>query len=229
MSKHKHQDITETPNEGQVTDRPTDQEAGGPARAEPDSGAGAIEARATAAEERASAAEAKAAAAESRAAELEAEVSSLKDQYLRKLADYENFRKRMFREKEDAVQYANSQILGDLVAVLDDFERAIKSSELSRDFSSLHDGVGMIQKNLLSTLAGKYGLTHFESVGAAFDPNVHEAVMSEPGDCPEPTVVEEFIKGYKLRDRVLRSAKVKVRMPRPSGDSNEKTAPEAKA
>ncbi|MCP5454113.1 MAG: nucleotide exchange factor GrpE [Spirochaetaceae bacterium] len=227
MSKHKNQDITETPNEGQVTDRPTDQAAGGPARAEPDSGA--FEARATAAEAKAATADAKAAAAEARVAELEAEVSSLKDQYLRKLADYENFRKRMFREKEDAVQYANSQILGDLVAVLDDFERAIKSSELSRDFSSLHDGVGMIQKNLLSTLAGKYGLTHFESVGAAFDPNVHEAVMSEPGDCPEPTVVEEFIKGYKLRDRVLRSAKVKVCMPRPSGDSNEQTAPEAKA
>lgn len=209
MSKHKHQDTVETTNEGQVTDQASE--------------------RAEAAEAKAAAAEARASAAEAKAAELEAEVSSLKDQYLRKLADYENFRKRMFREKEDAVQYANSQILGDLVTVLDDFERAIKSSELSRDFASLHDGVGMIQKNLLSTLAGKYGLSRFESVGTAFDPNVHEAVMSEPGDCEEPTVVEEFIKGYKLRDRVLRSAKVKVCMPRPSGDSNEKSAPEANA
>ncbi len=222
MSKHKHQDIPETQNEGQVTDQSRERTAGSPSQATPDSGADAVEARVKAAE-------AKAAAAEAKAVELEAEVSSLKDQYLRKLADYENFRKRMFREKEDAVQYANSQILVDLVAVLDDFERAIKSSELSKDFASLHDGVGMIEKNLLSTLVGKYGLARFESVGTAFDPNVHEAVMSEPGDCPEPTVVEEFIKGYKLRDRVLRSAKVKVRMPRPSGDSNEKSEPEANA
>ena len=140
-------------------------------------------------------------------------MSSLKDQYLRKLADYENFRKRMFREKDDAVQFANSQLLADLVSVLDDFDRAVSSSEKSRDFQSLHDGVDMIRRQLLSLLESKYGLSRFESMGESFDPNHHEAVMSEPGQCDEPTVVEEYSKGYRLRDRILRSAKVKVRMP----------------
>ena len=144
---------------------------------------------------------------------LQTEVSSLKDQYLRKLADYENFRKRMFREKDDAVQFANSQLLTDLVSVLDDFDRAVSSSETSRDFQSLHDGVDMIRKQLLGLLESKYGLSRFESMGEPFDPNHHEAMMSEQGPCDEPTIVEEYSKGYRLRDRILRSAKVKVRMP----------------
>ena len=161
-----------------------------------------------------------------RITELEAEVSTLKDQYLRKLADYENFRKRMFREKDDAIQYANSQILSDLVAVVDNFDRAVQSSETSMDFRSLHNGVDMIRTSLLGLLEGKYGLARFDSLGAVFDPNIHEAVMSESGDCAEPTVVEEFVKGYKLRDRVLRSAKVKVRMPAPQAEATraEETA-----
>lgn len=160
---------------------------------------------------------------------LEAEVSSLKDQYLRKLADYENFRKRMFREKDDAVKYANSQLLADMVTVIDDFDRAVLSSEQSRDFQSLHDGVDMIRKNLLGMLDRKYGLVRFDSLGTVFDPNVHEAVMSESGQCAEPTIVEEYIKGYKLRDRILRSAKVKVRMPSLSGDADDETTQEEKA
>jgi len=164
-----------------------------------------------------------------RIAALEAEVSALKDQYLRKLADYENFRKRMFREKEDSVKYANSQILGDLVTIMDDFDRAVQSSELSKDFNSLHNGVDMIRKTMLGMLEGKYGLERFDSLGTAFDPNMHEAVMSESGDCDEPQVIEEFIKGYRLRDRILRSAKVKVRMPQPGGAVNEETTNEAKA
>ncbi len=153
---------------------------------------------------------------------LQAEVSSLKDQYLRKLADYENFRKRMFREKDDAVQFANSQLLTDLVSVLDDFDRAVSSSETSRDFQSLHDGVDMIRRQLLGLLESKYGLARFESLGEPFDPNHHEAMMSEQGECDEPTVVEEYSKGYRLRERILRSAKVKVRMPAAgaSADSN---------
>jgi molecular chaperone GrpE len=153
--------------------------------------------------------------AASRITALEGEVSSLKDQYLRKLADYENFRKRMFREKEDSVQYANTQILSDLVGVVDDFDRAVRSSETSRDFQALHDGVDMIRKRLLGLLESKYGLAGFSSEGELFDPNLHEAVMSEQGDCEEPVVVEEFVKGYRLRDRIVRSAKVKVRMPAP--------------
>jgi len=162
---------------------------------------------------------------DARIAELEGELSSLKDQYLRKLADYENFRKRMFREKDDAVQYANAQLLGDLVAVLDNFDRAIGSSEISRDFQVLHDGVDMIRRGLLSTLEGKYGLSRFESLGRPFDPHLHEAMMSEEGDCEEPVVAEEYSTGYRLRERVLRSAKVKVRMPRSGMAGGPASAP----
>lgn len=164
-----------------------------------------------------------------RIAALESEISALKDQYLRKLADYENFRKRMFREKEDSVKYANTQILGDLVTIVDDFDRAVQSSELSKDFNSLHNGVDMIRKTLLGLLESKYGLERFDSLGSAFDPNMHEAVMSEQGECVEPCVIEEFIKGYRLRDRILRSAKVKVRMPLPDGAAHEETTNEEKA
>jgi molecular chaperone GrpE len=161
---------------------------------------------------------------DTRIAGLETEVSSLKDQYLRKLADYENFRKRMFREKDDAVQFANTQLLIDLVTILDDFDRAVNSTETSRDFQALYDGVDMIRRQLLNTLETKYGLARFDSLNEPFDPNRHEAMMSEPGPCDEPQVVEEYVKGYKLRDRILRSAKVKVRMPVDSTDQPDRTA-----
>lgn len=174
----------------------------------PDSQTGSPEAEVKAAEAAAALAE-----RDAKIKALEEEVSSLKDQYLRKLADYENFRKRMFREKDDAVQYANSQLLTDLVAVIDDFDRAILSSETSRDFQSLHDGIDMIRKGMLSMLESRYGLQRFESLNKAFDPNCHEAMMSMPGDCSEPTIVEEYCKGYRLKDRILRTAKVKVCMP----------------
>lgn len=150
---------------------------------------------------------------DARIAELENELADQKDQYLRKLADYENFRKRMYREKDDAIQYANTKILEDIAGILDDFERAIKSTEISQDFKALHDGVDMIRKNMSSIMENKYGLSRIESVGLVFDPNVHEAMMTHKGECEEPTVSEEFQAGYRLKERVLRPAKVKVMMP----------------
>jgi len=168
--------------------------------------------------------EARVAETQKRVADLQKENSELKDQYLRKLADYENFRKRMFREKEDAIQFANTSILQDLLGVLDDFDRAIQSSEVSRDFQVLHDGIGMVRNRMLSTLEGKYGLARYESAGEKFDPNIHEAVAMEQGAVEEPEVAEEFLKGYKLNGRVLRAAKVKVRMP---GNEAKGSAPEA--
>jgi molecular chaperone GrpE len=190
----------------------------------PDTSGKTVDGKASGASEALLLAEQKLGAGEAKIAALEAEVSSLKDQYLRKLADYENFRKRMFRDKEDAVQYANTQILVDLVGVVDNFDRAVQSSETSMDFQSLHDGVDMIRKSLLGLLEGKYGLSRFDSLGNPFDPNMHEAVMSERGDCEVPVIVEEFVKGYKLHDRIVRSAKVKVCMP--AQDAAATTGPE---
>jgi len=151
---------------------------------------------------------------EARIASLEAELSNYKDQYLRKAAEFENFRKRMNREKQDAIDFANQNLLLDLIPVIDDFERAIKSSESSRDFDGLYEGINLIEKRLVSQLENKWGLVRFESAGAPFDPNRHEGIMVEKSaEVTEPTVSEDFVKGYTLKDRVVRSAKVKVLMP----------------
>ncbi|GHT49759.1 protein GrpE [Spirochaetia bacterium] len=150
--------------------------------------------------------------------QLEAKVAELNDQYLRKAADFENYRKRMFKEKQDAIDFANQGLLVDLIAVLDDFERAIKaaaaSAKTENDFTAFYDGVSMIEKRLVGDLESKWGLKRFESVGTPFDPNRHEAMMMEKSaDANEAVVAEEFAKGYILKERVIRSAKVKVLMP----------------
>jgi len=142
---------------------------------------------------------------------LKKEISDLKDQYLRKAADFDNFRKRIQKEKEESIRYGNQNILADLVNVVDDFERAIKSSESSRDFDNFHQGISMIEQQLVSTLERKYGLKRLESLGTPFNPEHHEAISREEG--PEGhalVVVEEFQKGFHLHERVLRTAKVKV-------------------
>lgn len=153
-------------------------------------------------------------ALQERVAELEAENSDLKNQYLRKQADMENYRKRMIRDKEDAVSYANQQLLLDLTAIIDDFERAISSAEESRDYDAFHNGVVLIEKQLTGMLERKWGLVRFDSEGTEFDPQKHEAVTTEPRkDHENSMILEEYQKGYMLHDRVLRSAKVKVSMP----------------
>jgi molecular chaperone GrpE len=146
-----------------------------------------------------------------RIAELEAELSELKDQYLRKQADFENTRKRIAREKEDAIAFANKQLLLDLITIIDDFERAILSAEESRDFDSFHDGVELIEKQFTGMLERKWGLKRFESAGEPFDPQKHEALTTEAvDDHDQSMVLEDYQKGYFLHDKVLRSAKVKV-------------------
>jgi molecular chaperone GrpE len=163
---------------------------------------------------------------EEKIAELEAKLAEANDNYLRKAADFENFRKRMNQEKAAAIEYANQTLLLDLVTVIDDFERAIKSAETQREaagtdsaqiaagYNSLYDGIGMIEKNLVSQLENKWGLKRFDSAGEPFDPNRHEAIMMEKSaELEEPVVAEDFIKGYTLKDRVIRPAKVKVVMP----------------
>ena len=145
---------------------------------------------------------------------LETEVNDLKDQLLRKQADFENFRKRLIREREDAVRFANSNLLLDLVEVIDNFERAIKSSEDSKDFDVFHQGIELIEKQFTSMLESKYGLKRFESKDEDFDPERHQAIAAEEVmDLDRQIVLEDFQKGYMLHDRVLRHAKVKVAMP----------------
>jgi molecular chaperone GrpE len=145
---------------------------------------------------------------------LEAQVAELKDQYLRKAADFENFRKRMNQEKQSAIDYANQSLLLDIIPIIDDFERAIKSADDSEDFASFHEGVSMIEKRLINDLANKWGLKRYDSANQPFNPEIHEAIMMDKSaDVSEPTVSDDFLKGYMLKDRVVRAAKVKVLMP----------------
>ena len=145
---------------------------------------------------------------------LEAEKAEMKDQFLRKAADFDNFRKRLIRDKEDAVSFANTSLLTDLIDVLDDFERAEEAAKKSKDFDTLANGVDLIEKRLMGLLEKKWGLTKYVPVNEAFDPEKHEALMmTESSDVKEPTVAEVFQNGYILHGRVIRHAKVKVSMP----------------
>jgi len=147
-------------------------------------------------------------------ADLEAKLADLNDQYLRKAADFENFRKRMNREKQELTDFANQNLLLDLLPVIDDFERAIKSAETSKDFASFYEGIAMIEKRLTADLENKWGLKRFNSEGEPFDPNRHEALqMEKTAGISEAVVKDDYVKGYMLKDRVIRFAKVKVLVP----------------
>jgi len=160
---------------------------------------------------------------EAKTADLSAQLDEMRDQLLRKTADFDNYRKRMNQEKQKAIDFANESLLLDIIPVMDDFERAIQSAETSEELKELPagkamlDGITMIEKQLVSKLENKWGLKRFNSAGEAFDPNKHEAMLMEKSpDIQEPVVQEDFIKGYMLKDRVIRAAKVKVLMPESS-------------
>ena len=146
--------------------------------------------------------------------DLKQENSELKDQYLRKHADFENYRKRMAREKADSVKYGNQELLKDLIEVIDNFDRAIKSAQDSQDFNSFRDGISMIEQQFTGMLESKWGLKKMACTGVEYDPNSHEALMmEESAEVDVPTVLEDFQAGYMLHERVLRPAKVKVGKP----------------
>ena len=156
--------------------------------------------------------------ADEKIAELEAQLAETRDQLLRKAADFDNFRKRMNQEKQSAIDFANQSLLLDIIPVIDDFERAIQAGESSTDFTAFLEGVKMIEKRLTSQLEAKWGLKRFNSAGEPFNPNMHEALMMEKSpDVSEAVVQEDFEKGYLLKDRVIRAAKVKVLMPEETG------------
>ncbi|MGI5067700.1 nucleotide exchange factor GrpE [Treponema denticola] len=162
---------------------------------------------------------------EKRIEELEAKCRDWQDQYLRKAADFENYRKRMIREKQEAIDYANGNLLLDLVQVLDDFDRAIDAGKTQGGESANNafvEGVVMIKNQMVSMLSSKYGLSYYPAKGEAFDPNLHEAVsMIQSPDVKEAVVGEELQKGYKLKERVIRHSKVMVLMPAEKQDEKK--------
>lgn len=142
------------------------------------------------------------------------EDSELKDKYwdrlLRAHADFENYKKRNEKERVDLLRYANEGLIADLLTIIDDFDRALNSTEEHKDFETLVTGVKMIRGHLDDLLKRK-GVTIIETVGAKFDPMKHEAMMHvETDEHPDNTVIEEVRRGYAIEDRVIRPAVVKV-------------------
>ena len=154
------------------------------------------------------------AALKARVEELEKTNAELKDQLLRRVADFDNYRKRAIQEKQDAFDYANTNLIKDLLESLDNFERTVEAAKTAQDVKSIADGVSMIARGLVSLLENKYEVTSYGAAGDAFDPELHEAIGSTEGEGDVAVVSAVYLKGYKLRGKVIRHAKVMVAMPK---------------
>lgn len=136
--------------------------------------------------------------------------SEYHDKMLRTMADMENLRKKLDRDRKDYVNYANREMIGDLLPVLDNFDRALKSVEKTEESAPYLQGVEMIYKQL-EELLKKQGLEEIKALGEPFNPHLHEAVQTEETDsCPEDTILDVIMKGYLFRGGMLRPSAVKV-------------------
>lgn len=145
--------------------------------------------------------------------EKEKEAKENYDRLLRTAADFENYKKRAAREKEDWTKFANEDLIRAILPFIDNLERAVNHAQKIADTGVLVEGVQLTLQQLLQAL-NKFGLSSFESVGKPFDPAMHEAMLVVETDKHEPNqVVEEFQKGYLLNDRLLRPATVSVSKP----------------
>jgi len=140
---------------------------------------------------------------------LQKERDDLYDRLLRKTAEFDNFRKRVERDRKDMIEWAAADVIGDLLSIVDDFDRAM-AAEAPPEAQAYKAGLEMIQRQLAELLK-KRGVTIVEAMGADFDPHLHQAVAYEevPG-AREGEVVGVMAKGYKLGERLLRPALVKV-------------------
>jgi molecular chaperone GrpE len=144
----------------------------------------------------------------SRARETQERLKDTHERLLRVAAEFENFKKRASKEREDAQKFGNERLLKDFLPVADNLERALDHAE-EHDLRQVIEGVKLVQKLLESALA-KHGVVGFSALGQPFDPNVHEALMQQESDAPPGTVVSEMSRGYKLNERLVRPAAVVV-------------------
>jgi len=145
--------------------------------------------------------------------EKEKELREHHDRLLRVAADFDNYKKRAAREKEEWVKFANEDLIKSILPFVDNLERAVNHSEKTEDIQSLVEGIKLTVQQLLQTL-NRFGVSPIESLGKPFDPAMHEAMLVVETDQHEPNrVVEEFQKGYLLNDRLLRPATVSVSKP----------------
>lgn len=170
-----------------------------------------------------------------KSSELEAEIANLKSQledrtsqYMRIAADFENYRRRVSKEREDQEVQVKRNTITELLPVIDNFERARAQIKPQTEAEmTIHKSYQSVYKQLVDCLK-RLGVSAMRAEGQEFDPNLHEAVMREPTDQhPGGTVMEELVRGYMIGDRVLRHAMVKVAAPpEPASDSGEESAPE---
>lgn len=141
---------------------------------------------------------------------LQADLDRFRDLALRSQADFENYKKRCAREKEEAIKYANSSLLERLVTIVDNFELGLSAARGEGEDSPIYSGMRLVLKQLNDFLA-ENGLQPIDAVSQRFDPNLHEAIAHEPSDeFPEETVIRQTRRGYKLKDRLLRPSSVVV-------------------
>jgi molecular chaperone GrpE len=141
--------------------------------------------------------------------QLQSDIERFRDLALRSQADFDNYRKRSAREKEDALKYANSSLLERLIPIIDNFELGMAAAGAAEN-SPIVAGMSMVGKQLNDFLA-EFGVTAIDATGRPFDPNLHEAIAHEhSAQVPEGAVIRQVRKGFKLKDRLLRPANVIV-------------------
>jgi len=147
------------------------------------------------------------------------ELDAANDRVLRAQAELENFRKRARRELDDQRRYANLPLLGDMLPVLDNLNRAVEAAEQTDATSGLLEGVKMVSAQMLTVLE-QHGCRPIEALGVAFDPNLHEAIGKEPSESsPEGVVTRVTRVGYQLHDRVVRPPQVLISAGLPANEN----------
>jgi len=141
---------------------------------------------------------------------LQADLDRFRDLALRSQADFENYKKRAAREKEEAIKYANSALLERLIAIVDNFELGLEAARGDGENSPVFSGMSMVLKQLMDFLT-EHGLQPIDATGQKFDPNLHEAIAHEPSEqFPEGVVIRQTRRGYRMKDRLLRPSSVVV-------------------
>lgn len=138
------------------------------------------------------------------------EAEEWKDKYVRLSAEFDNYRKRTLREKMELIESGGEDVIKSMLAVVDDFDRALAAMQSATDVASVREGVELISQKMRDTLKGK-GVSEIEAVGQPLDTDLHEAVAKFPaGDDKKGLVIDVVQKGYKLKEKVIRYAKVVV-------------------
>ena len=143
-------------------------------------------------------------------ASMQADLDRFRDLAMRSQADFENYKKRCAREKDEAIKYANKSLLEKLVSIVDHFELGLEAARGESEKSPIYSGMSLVLKQLQDFLA-ENGLHPIEAVGHKFDPNLHEAIAHQPSaEVPEEHVISQTRRGYRFKDRLLRPSTVVV-------------------